>query len=375
MMKKINCGIFISDVGFGHMIRQRQIINNLIKKFKNIDITIFHRKNLNILKKTFGKKINYVDKNNHICFLTTKDGFLNKKKAAKNLTTWFVNSKKFLSKKNKHLEKFDFFISDLVPEIIYYAKKNNKPCFSICHFTWDWFFQKILKKKNKQIKMLERYIKMSSKIYFPPFTFQEILKNYKKKKKVNFITNKIPFNKTNIKKKPNKILIMTNGTGTLTNLINKIIPYLKNIKEYKFYISNELKNNDLKKSNSMKNLVLIKSSLKNMYSYINKVDFVIARGGFNTISECLMLQKPSILSFEKYNPEVNANIKIMKKKKLCSSMTYDDWDKNIFHKKIEIFVKRDYHSILKNIKKNKFKNNGAKQIVDDIKKQMKGYYD
>jgi len=147
---------------------------------------------------------------------------------------------------------------------------------------------------------MEKYIKMSSKIYFPPFTFMEILKNYKKKKIVNFITNKISLKKQDIKKKPIKVLIMNNGTGALTNLINKAIPYLKEIKDYKFYVSSsKLKEIKIKKKiNVMKNLILINSSLKNMYSYINKVDFVIARGGFNTISECLILKKPSILSFE-----------------------------------------------------------------------------
>ena len=32
----MNCAIFISDVGYGHMVRQRQIIFNLKKEFKNL---------------------------------------------------------------------------------------------------------------------------------------------------------------------------------------------------------------------------------------------------------------------------------------------------------------------------------------------------
>ena len=370
MKKKIYCAIFISDVGFGHMIRQRQIIYSLRRDFKNIEITIFHKKNINILKKSFGKKIKYVVKHNHISFLTTKNGFLNKKKAIQNLKYWHKKTKIFISSKNKDLEKFDFFISDLVPEISYYAKKNNKPCFSVCHFTWDWFFKKLIQKKTESVKLMEQYIKMSTKIYFPPFTFPEILKNFTSKKKVNFITNKIFFRKINTRHKPKKILIMNNGTGALTNLINKTLPFLKDMKNYKFYISsNKLKKNDTK------NIVLINSSLKNMYSYINKVDLVIARGGYNTISECLILKKPSILSNEQYNPEVNTNLRIMNKKHLCSTITYNDWDKYKLKKKIDIFVKKDYDLILRNIQKNNFKNNGSTQIVKDIKKEIKKFYD
>ena len=71
-MPKIKCAIFISDVGFGHMVRQRQIILELIKQFKNISITVFHSKNLKVLKKSFGNKIKYVKNFNNI-FLYKKD--------------------------------------------------------------------------------------------------------------------------------------------------------------------------------------------------------------------------------------------------------------------------------------------------------------
>ena len=60
-MKDLKCAIFISDVGFGHMVRQRQIIAELFKHFKKISITVFHKKNIQILKKSFGRKINYVE--------------------------------------------------------------------------------------------------------------------------------------------------------------------------------------------------------------------------------------------------------------------------------------------------------------------------
>ena len=78
---------------------------------------------------------------------------------------------------------------------------------------------------------------MSTKIYFPPFTFKEINNSYKKKKRVNFITNKLNMKTRNLFKKPKKILIMNNGTGALTHSINKIILNLSSLKKYKFYIS------------------------------------------------------------------------------------------------------------------------------------------
>lgn len=369
----MNCAIFISDVGFGHMVRQRQIIFNLKKEFKNLKITIFHHKNLHILKKNFGKSLNYVDNFNNIKLHTTKNGF-DKKKALMNLNLWEKKINIFLSEKNKSLKKFDFFISDLVPEISYYARKNKKPCFSICHFTWDWFFKKLYKKNSRTILLMKKYIKMSTKIYFPPLTFKEINKNYRKKKGVNFITNKLNIKTQNLLKKPKKILIMNNGTGALTHSINKIILNLSSLKKYKFYISSSyISKKKREKIKKIKNVFLINNSLKKMYSYITKVDVVIARGGYNTISECLVLRKPSILSYEYLNPEVNENIKIMKKNNLSSTMTFKDWEKEKFKKKIENFLKKDYYTILSNIIKKKFKNNGANQIVKDIKKELKLY--
>lgn len=369
----MNCAIFISDVGYGHMVRQRQIIISLKKEIKKIKITVFHKRNLSILKKTFGKKIKYVENFNGIKLHTTKSGFDNKK-AISCLNKWGKRSNNFLLKNNKILNKFDFFVSDLVPEISFYAKQKNVPCFSICHFTWDWFFKKLIKKNSKTINLMEEYIKMSTKIYFPPLTFKRILSNYKRKKKVNFITNKIFFKKLTSQKKPSKILVMNNGTGALTYFINNVILSLSNIKKYKFFIStNNLSKFKKKKIKNIKNINLINSSLKEMYSYINKVDLVIARGGYNTISECLVLKKPSILSYEANNPEVKENVRIMKKNNLCSSMTYSDWSKDRFKKKIDSFLKREYNFILRNILKNKFKNDGSTQIVKDIKKELKKY--
>ena len=50
MTKKLKCAVFISDEGFGHMVRQRAIISELIKKYPSIKITLFTSKNIFYLK-------------------------------------------------------------------------------------------------------------------------------------------------------------------------------------------------------------------------------------------------------------------------------------------------------------------------------------
>ena len=61
-MKKINIAIFISDVGFGHLVREKEVVINLFKVFKNIRVTFFCRDNINILIAKFSgfKKEKYI---------------------------------------------------------------------------------------------------------------------------------------------------------------------------------------------------------------------------------------------------------------------------------------------------------------------------
>ena len=56
-MTKRKIAIFISGEGYGHLVRQRALISELLKYKKRIKITVFTSKNINILKKKFKKKI------------------------------------------------------------------------------------------------------------------------------------------------------------------------------------------------------------------------------------------------------------------------------------------------------------------------------
>ena len=262
-----------------------------------------------------------------IIWLKKASGLLDLKRTKKVFNNWKKRSDIFLKKRSHLLSKFDFFISDLVPEVSFYAFNNQKPCFSICHYTWDWFFTKVFEKTNKDIKLIEKYTNLSSKIYFPPLTHSKILKNKKSIKNVNFIANKIF--KKKINKNLNKILIMNNGTEVLSTKIKNLIPELIKIKEYEFYISTPKLNKILiKKINLSENVNIIKNDLKNIYNYIPKVNYIIARGGYNTITECLLSKKPSLLAEEKFNPEIDENLKSIKTIKFFEILRDEDYSKN-----------------------------------------------
>ena len=55
--KKIKLAIFISDVGFGHMARQRKIIYEFFKQIKNIEITIINSSVIKLIKEEFKEEM------------------------------------------------------------------------------------------------------------------------------------------------------------------------------------------------------------------------------------------------------------------------------------------------------------------------------
>ena len=87
---------------------------------------------------------------------------------------------------------------------------------------------------------------------------------------------------------------MDNGTSLLSKMIEKTIPYLKNIEDINFYVNIKSHSKKVKKIiSSSKNIIPV-YGLKKIHHTIPIADFVIARGGFNTITETLILKKPAI---------------------------------------------------------------------------------
>lgn len=164
---------------------------------------------------------------------------------------------------------------------------------------------------------------------------------------------------------------MDNGTRSLSSLINKTIPYLENINKVQFYVSiDNLKENYKNKIFISENIVPV-SGLKNMHEKLSDADIVIARGGFNTISECLVLKKPALFFNEKNNPEVNENLKLVSTNhKLAGLINVDDWGQN-FGKRLYSFIKYDSKKIHKKLLYKNFKFNGANQVVNKISKLLK----
>ena len=82
---------FISEDGFGHMVRQRAAISELLKTYPNIEITVFNSKTLFYLKEKFENRINYVNIFNNLKTVKKTNGSLNIKKTKDYLFKWNLN--------------------------------------------------------------------------------------------------------------------------------------------------------------------------------------------------------------------------------------------------------------------------------------------
>tara|TARA_B100000886_G_scaffold22156_1_gene14090 strand:- start:9003 stop:10118 length:1116 start_codon:yes stop_codon:yes gene_type:complete len=369
MKKKYNIFFFISDEGYGHTVRQRAIIKEFIKNKKVESITVYTSKTIKILKEEFLNKINYRDVFNNIRTKKNSLGHLQIKETTKLLDGWEKKSKTWLNKRLKENIKADFIISDFVPEAFELAKMLGIKSYGVCHFTWDWLYTKILKKRKK-LKLMESYIKKADKIFFPPLTEKEILKKYKKKShNINFILTE--FKK---KKETNKKIvgiIMDNGTKSNSKNIVNILPYLKKLNKIKFYIqADNFINIPLlyKIAKESENIELIYGN-KNIHSKVPLSNFVIARGGFNTISECLVLKKPSLLIEEPNNPEIKKNLNSVFKRKYSVPLLAKDLSKNIIPR-LNKFLDEEYNPLKKRLNELKFESNGANQVYKEILKDI-----
>ena len=78
--------IFISDEGFGHIVRQRAIISELLKK--KIDVTVITSTKIIVLKEKFGNLIKYKEQFHILKTIKKRDGSLDIKLTKKQFGYW-----------------------------------------------------------------------------------------------------------------------------------------------------------------------------------------------------------------------------------------------------------------------------------------------
>tara|TARA_Y100000593_G_scaffold94742_1_gene195602 strand:+ start:439 stop:1515 length:1077 start_codon:yes stop_codon:yes gene_type:complete len=348
--------VYLSDDGFGHLVRQEAIIKQLIER-ANLDITIQTKNKVEVARQKFGNKVKYIKKFNNIETKKHITGYLNRRETKKYFIDYLANSQKFIEEEVKDFN-YDFVISDTVPEAHAIAKMNSVPSFGIFHFDWAWFCSKTFPDLEDTTRKMAEYYKQATQIYLPPLAPQDIIRTHKNiSTHVPFIIN--AFDDVNFPKTGKKnVLIMDNGTSTLSEIIIRNFSTIEKMNDYHFFIPRRLAKQD---GNNITRI----DGLKNVHSHIPKVDIIVARAGYNTITESIITKVPALFVNEGKNPEVSHNIEAVCTSGLGSSMTVEQY-KNNFSEVFENFIIKDYNIIKKNLVARDFKSDGAKIIAEDI---------
>ena len=378
MIKSNQYKIYLSDEGFGPLIREKEIIKSLNTKDKNLTPVIQTERHFNDINWIIGKDIKKIKKNNLIEWSKNLDGSPNLKNIEKFFLNYQKNSKKFFKEETKD-KNLKFIISDFSPDAFNIAKKLNIPSYGVAHFSWDWFFSKLYFKnnhnthiRNSVLSFWEKAIHNATKIFCPPFTPIEVLEKYEKKIiQTPFVVKKILKNNryetdiiANMIRKIDrkyKVLIIDSGSKVLFNELKKILKETsKVIDDYQFFVPQAFKK--LKSDNIS---ILPNNSI--FSDYIPYVDVVIGRAGFNTISECMYHKTPIILISENGNPETKENIFNLVVNNLGH---YYNIKEDKLHKFLPKYFSQT-HSFYKEILLNKkFKFNGAEFIANNIIKSL-----
>jgi hypothetical protein len=354
----MKCKIYATDEGFGPLIRQSAIIDELRLLEPNIDITFQTHRHMDSVG-LFLKDVTLVDKENNIRWDKHPDGSPDVPAIKRFLSDYEDRSDRFI-REELDVFDYDFIISDFVYEAFPVAQQKMVPVYGVAHFTWDWFFSKLypLPVTNGLLERLTSYANMADVLYFPPFTPREILRQYPSAKEVPLVVRKnesaIPGDLDVTKF---NVLIIDSGSEVLMGHMKQALKNISELTDFHFFLSADL---------GVVGDNVTKISKKELFiDYIPHVDLVIARAGFNTISECIAFRTPILLVGEVVNPEISENMMNVKHEGLGSFISLEKFTGH-FNKMLPHFVKYEFPSVLQAVRSHEISSDGAKVIAQDI---------
>lgn len=357
-MKQLKGKVFLSDEGFGHIVRQRAVLEELRKLHPSFDLTLQTQRHLEAAKRLI-HDVSPIERYNNITWHKQANGSPDVDKIQAEYVQYLENSETYI---NREIEEwdYDFAISDFVYEAFPTARRFNKPCFGVAHFTWDWFFSKLYPPplKTQVVYRFFEMAKMADCLFFPPFTPEEILHYYSKNAVEVPLILRHEINHQKVDGKGRfKIMIIDSGAGVLRKSIQKALDDIAPLSDYQFFVSSTLERDQENVSFIDKNELMV--------DYIDEMDLVIGRAGFNTISECIGLRTPMLLIGEAMNPEMNENILMLKKGGLGTFISLDTFE-NGLGSYLPNFIDHEYKSIQQNMRDHELQTNGAEVIARHI---------
>lgn len=363
MSNALRCKIFLSDEGYGHIVRQRAIIEELRRLHGNIDFTVQSHRHIKAVDRIISD-VKTIDRFNNITWHKKANGSPDVEGIRVQFNNYLEDSEAFVNDPKDDTE-YDFIISDFVYEAFQIADNQHIPGFGVSHFTWDWFFSKLYPPPLKT-RVLDRFFDLAAKantLYFPPFTPEEILEHYgPKAMSVPLIVRTGIEHKTRSGNGRFKVMIIDSGAGVLSKAVKVALECVAPLKDFVFFVSSKFETDQ-------DNLSFIDEK-ELMVDYIGDMDLVIGRAGFNTISECIGLRTPMLLIGEAMNPEMNENILNLKKAHLGTFIGLSTFE-NELDKYLPSFVETEYPFIKQEMQNHDIATNGAEIIAQDMLEKLK----
>jgi len=356
---------FITGIGYGHAIREAALLDYLKKK------------NSKFIIASYGNALDYFEKKfPTIDILGPK--FPEKSGKLGILKTMFINLKLPYSHISNYFKlqttlkvfKPDIILTDFEPIALYMAK--DLPHFLIFNFDPENYKEFIKNKKNKfksQIKYIDWVYNKAKKINCP-IIIPSLLGEKKSKDfhYVNPIVREIPtasekilLRKLKLDKQP--IIIMLGGSHFGDDLLHQIISSIKDVDEEFLIFGYKLH------GKKHKNITFMPFK-ENFLEYLKVSKGIITMAGHNTLSECVVLKKPSLIFPIPNSLEQLLNAFEMKKNNLGIVNDSENLSKQEIKSSIEEFL-NNLNNLQKNLDKLNVKSNGAEQVYNIIKEKSK----
>ena len=356
--------IYTSDEGFGHLVRQRAINDQLCLLAPGLQTTLQTKTHMRAARLIFGD-VTFVEKFNNISWAKTASGTPDLETIARDYADYVERSDAHIAS-DTNVDDHAFVISDFVYEAFAIANAKGVPVFGVAHHTWDWFFSKLypLPVRTRVLRRLHDQARSAQQLYFPPLTPPDILNAYKDNcQEVPFIVRERAKALPVSTQHEFKVLILDSGSRLLSSSMQSALEQLHELDDIHFFVPEYF-------GIEADNVTPIGND-EVLLDYMPEMDLVICRAGFNTISECIAHRTPLLLVSEALNPEMESNMLLMKQHGLASFVSLTKLAEN-FGPTLLDFLNGEYDLVKRHMANHEFRVDGAKVVAEDILNRVLG---
>ena len=356
--------IFASDEGFGHLVRQRAINDQLRALCPGLETTLQTGQYMRAAKLIF-EDILFLEKFNNINWAKTPAGDPDLR-AIKAFFADYADRADAHMTSDEGVHQYDFVISDFVYEAFELARSRDVPVFGVAHHTWDWFFSKLypLPVSTDILERLHNQARSADRLYFPPLTPPDILEAYKDNcVEVPLIVRDRNEGLKIHSKEGFNVLILDSGSRLLSERLKTSLRDIGKISGVHFFLPQYF-------GVDADNVTQIGDD-EVLMDYMPEMDLVICRAGFNTISECIGHRTPLLLVGEAQNPEMESNMLLMKQIGLASFASLRKLEGD-FSGTLQDFIDGEYRIVKRHMAEHDIASDGARVVAEDILNRVMG---